>query len=86
MTRLTLHKPLVLAAAVLLTTLMGSAQAQVAPGDTISKANADKVKDLVSPGVYWCVQHGWPMKIIDAKPIVQRAAFRSRSCRTSPCR
>src|SRR6266850_7138302 len=46
-----------------------SVHAQVQPGDTINKANADKVKDLVSPGMYWCVQHGWPMKIIETKQI-----------------
>jgi hypothetical protein len=51
-------------------------RAQVQPGDTITKANADKVKDLVSPGVFWCVQHGWPMKIIPAKAIPQRVAFK----------
>src|SRR5207249_8417498 len=43
--------------------------AQVQPGDVITKANADKVKDLTSPGMFWCVQHGWPMKIVEAKPI-----------------
>jgi hypothetical protein len=48
---------------------------QVQPGDTITKANADKVKDLVSPGVYWCVQHGWPMKISETQPIPLRKAF-----------
>ncbi len=53
----------------------GFASAQVSPGDTITKANADKVKDFVSPGVYWCVQHGWPMKIIETKPITLRKAF-----------
>jgi hypothetical protein len=47
----------------------------VSPGDTIGKASADKVKDLVSPGVYWCVQHGWPMKIVETKTITLRKAF-----------
>ncbi len=47
----------------------------VQPGDAITKANADKVKDLVSPGIYWCVQHGWPMKIVETKPVVLRKAF-----------
>jgi len=41
----------------------------VKPGDTINKANADQVKDLVSPGVLWCVKRGWPMKIVDYKKI-----------------
>jgi len=50
--------------------------AQVAPGDVISKANADKVKDLVSPGMFWCVQHGWPMKIVETKPITWKRAYK----------
>jgi hypothetical protein len=50
-------------------------QADVQPGDVITKANADKVKDLTSPGMYWCVLYGWPMKIIEAKPIPMRKAF-----------
>jgi hypothetical protein len=40
-----------------------AARADVQPGDVISKANIEKVKDLVSPGVEWCLQHGMTMKI-----------------------
>jgi hypothetical protein len=65
-----------LAVAVLALIAAAPAGADVAPGDVISKANADKVKDLVSPGMYWCVQHGWPMKIIDTKPIVWKRAYK----------
>ena len=50
--------------------------ADVAPGDVIGKANADKVKDLVSPGMFWCVQHGWPMKIVETKPIAWKRAYK----------
>jgi hypothetical protein len=49
--------------------------ADVQPGDVITKANADKVKDLVSPGMMWCIQHGWPMKIVATQPIPLRKAF-----------
>jgi len=34
----------------------GPARADVKPGDFINWQNADKVKDLVSPGVYWRVR------------------------------
>src|SRR5689334_10538920 len=64
-----------IAPTVLLVLIAAAAGADVSPGDTINKANADKVKDLVSPGLYWCVQHGWPMKIIETKPITLRKAF-----------
>lgn len=43
--------------------LPARAVAQVRPGDLISAANAEKVKDLVSPGVYWAVQHDMRMNI-----------------------
>lgn len=33
---------------------LASAHAQVKPGDQIERANADQVKDLLSPGMYWC--------------------------------
>ncbi len=45
------------------------ARAQVKPGDMITMENAAKVKNLVSPGVYWKVQHGMSMKIIPTKRI-----------------
>ena len=59
----------------LIVLIAASAAAQVNPGDTINKASADKIKDLVSPGMYWCVQHGWPMKIVETKPVTLRKAF-----------
>ncbi len=44
-------------------------RADVQPGDVITKANADKVADLVSPGVLWVVQHGMQMTIVPYKRI-----------------
>jgi hypothetical protein len=38
--------------------------AQVKAGDFITPENGSKVKDLVSPGVYYKVQHGMTMKIV----------------------
>src|ERR1700687_2649028 len=40
------------------------ARAAVTPGDLITPANASKVKDLVSPGVYYKVENGMTMKIV----------------------
>jgi hypothetical protein len=51
------------------------ARADVQPGDMITTANADKVKDLVSPAMYWCVQKGFPMKIVPTKKVELRRAF-----------
>ncbi len=70
------YAPLWLAPAIALTMMLVTpVRADVQPGDVITKANADKVKDLLSPGMQWCVQHGWPMKIIETKPITLRKAF-----------
>ncbi len=40
-----------------------AAQAQVKPGDLITADSAPRVKDLVSPGVYYKVSHGMELKI-----------------------
>jgi hypothetical protein len=50
-------------------------RADVQPGDVIAKANAEKVKDLVSPAMYWCVEHGFPLTIVPTTPIQLRKAF-----------
>jgi Protein of unknown function (DUF1329) len=43
--------------------------AQVKPGDFITPANAPRVKDLVSPGVYYKVQHGMSMQIVPSQRV-----------------
>jgi hypothetical protein len=43
--------------------------AQVKPGDFINAENAQKVQDLVSPGVYFKVKNGMIMKIIPSRRI-----------------
>ena len=45
------------------------ADAQVKPGDFITPQNAAKVKDLVSPGVYYKVAHGMSMKIVPTERV-----------------
>jgi Protein of unknown function (DUF1329) len=53
-----------------LSLLLGtSAFAQVKPGDFITPENAAKVRDLVSPGVNYKVEHGMTMKIIPTSRI-----------------
>jgi len=48
---------------------LGIANADVKPGDVITAANVDQAKDLISPGIEWCVKHGMPMKIVETKSI-----------------
>ncbi len=53
-----------------------AADADVQPGDVITKANVDKVKDLISPGVQWCVEHGMTMKIVPYKKVEWDKAYK----------
>ena len=49
--------------------LSASARAEVRPGDVITPDNAAKVADLVSPGVYYMVQHGMRMNVVPTERI-----------------
>jgi hypothetical protein len=63
---------------VALTVLLLGAQAHadVKPGDVITAQNVDQVKDLVSPGLEWVVQHGMRLKIIEPRKIEWPKAYR----------
>jgi Protein of unknown function (DUF1329) len=50
--------------------------ADVQPGDVIGPQDADKVKDLISPGLYWAVKYGLPMKIIEPQHMEWRKAYK----------
>lgn len=51
----------------LLLAVAGVALAEVKPGDVITKENATKVQDLVSPGNFLLVKQGMAMKIVVAE-------------------
>ena len=51
-------------------------RADVAVGDKITDANMDKVKDLVSPGMEWCIKRGWPITISETKRIEWPKAYK----------
>lgn len=53
--------------AVLLTAT--AAPAQVKPGDHITLKNSHLVKDIVSPGIFWCVNNGMDLDIVPYKKI-----------------
>jgi hypothetical protein len=66
-----------LAGLVVITMLVaGGARADVAPGDRITDQNIDKVKDLISPGLEWCIRHGWPLTIVAPKHIEWPKAYK----------
>ncbi len=74
------HRAMKVSLALLVAAAVGAAiqpaRADVQPGDVITKANVDKAKDLISPGVEWCVKHGMSMKIVPYKKVEWNKAFR----------
>jgi hypothetical protein len=68
--------------AVLVSLLATAASAEVRPGDLVTKAKADAVADLVSPGIRWCLQHG--MQGASSRPTRARRPASPRS--SSPSR
>ena len=51
-------------------------RADVVPGDVITEANVDKAKDLISPGLEWCIRFGFPVRIIASKPTTWPKAYK----------
>src|SRR6266481_10080374 len=60
------------------------ASAEVKPGDVITKENAAKVVDLVSPGNYILVQQGMQMKIVPTDQLGWPPPFKSATEKYSP--
>jgi len=63
-------------AAAAVVSFSGVARADVSPGDKITDQNVDKVKDLVSPGMEWCIKRGWPITIGETKRIEWPKAYK----------
>jgi hypothetical protein len=49
--------------------------ATVAPGDKIEAHNLEKVTDLISPGLEWCIRRGWPITITATRPVQLPRAY-----------
>ena len=62
--------------AALLTLSSVSALADVKPGDKIDAHNVDKVKELISPGLEWCIKRGFPITIGETKRIEWPKAYK----------
>jgi hypothetical protein len=52
------------------------AGADVSPGDKIGEANIDKLKGLISPGLEWCIKHGFPITINETKKVEWPKAYK----------
>ena len=54
----------------------GMARAEVAPGDTVTRLNIEKIDGLTSPGVRWAVEQGMDMTVVPYKFIAEPKAYR----------
>ena len=50
--------------------------ADVAVGDRIGPDNVDKAKDLLSPGMEWCVKRGFPITVGETKHVEWPQAYK----------
>src|SRR5712692_2317120 len=62
----------------------GAVYAEVKPGDVITKDNAPKVVELVSPGNYMLVQQGMQMKIVPSDKLEWPPPFKTATEKYSP--
>src|SRR5207247_1005302 len=70
-------------AGVVLLLVTTPARADVVPGDRISEANVEQVKELISPGLEWCVRHGFPLTVGESRRIEWPRAYRDATERYS---
>src|SRR6185503_18845261 len=62
--------------ALLMSLLVRPVLADVKPGDKFGPENVDQIKDLLSPGMEWCVRHGFPITITETKRIEWPKAYK----------
>src|SRR5215472_7577044 len=75
---------LLLVLGALLVMLAGPVAAEVKPGDFINSDNANKVKDLVCPGVLWRIQNGMTIKIVPTERIDWPPPYKEATEKYSP--
>jgi hypothetical protein len=56
-------------------TAIGSARADVVPGDVIDKSNIEKAREFLHPGLAWCVEHGLVMQIVPYRGATYPAVY-----------
>jgi len=61
-----------------------SALADVAPGDKINASNVAKAKDLLSPGMEWCIKRGFPITVIEPKRVEWPKAYKEATEKYAP--
>ena len=70
--------------ALVLSALGASVHADVAPGDKINATNVAKAKDLISPGLEWCVKRGFPITVVESKRVEWPKAYKEATEKYAP--
>src|SRR5262245_15463140 len=81
-----MHKTIALATLALTAGVVAGrvAQADVSPGDKINAGNVDKVKNLISPGLEWCIKRGFPVTITETKSVEWPKAYKEATEKYAP--
>jgi hypothetical protein len=66
---------IVLPAALALAGVPALLRADVAPGDRITAENVERARDLLSPGLEWCVRHGFPIRVGETRRVAWPGAY-----------
>jgi hypothetical protein len=70
--------------ALVLSALGASVHADVAPGDKINATNVATAKDLISPGLEWCIKRGFPITVGESKRVEWPKAYKEATEKYSP--
>ena len=70
--------------ALVLSALGASVHADVAPGDKIDGTNVAKAKDLISPGLEWCIKRGFPITVVESKRVEWPKAYKEATEKYAP--
>ena len=70
--------------ALVLSALGASVLADVAPGDKIDATNVAKAKDLISPGLEWCIKRGFPITVGESKRVEWPKAYKEATEKYAP--
>jgi hypothetical protein len=70
--------------ALVLSALGASVHADVAPGDKINATNVAKAKDLISPGLEWCIKRGFPITVVESKRVDWPKAYKEATEKYAP--
>jgi len=60
------------------------ARADVSPGEKYDASNVDKIKNLISPGLEWCIKWGFPITITETKQVEWPQAHKEATEKYSP--